>query len=147
MPHPNARRILKTLNAHGTCIKVRRGLPPSSYVAYLFRLTKPLIVFKKASALDKRGGSLWKHTIITLRLASGTVVAYNNYFCKLRASRARVVDFSGKGVVKARSYHDPRFIYARNKVVRPRRPFTKDPAYTCASGIHFYLTRHAAEQQ
>lgn len=67
---------------------------------------------------------------------------------KCRASKAVVLevqDMDGRALDSAAvSFHDPGFEYRAGETVAPEKPFCTDRWEECASGIHFFITRHEA---
>lgn len=104
----------------------------------LVRLTRPMTAYKKVRAFEN--GQWWDgRTVATLRIPKGALVTTAGG-PKMRASRAKVVGFSRKGMKEARSLHAVSFKYRLGRVVRPCFAFDEDAGDMCASGIHFYLT-------
>lgn len=52
--------------------------------------------------------------------------------------------FSGEKVTKARSDHDPNFLYQVGQMVGPITNFEEDRWITCAEGIHFFMNKKEA---
>jgi hypothetical protein len=62
---------------------------------------------------------------------------------KCRASQVKVLEVFGAS--EGISSYDPSVIYRKGKLVKCVAPFDTNRWDTCASGIHFYLTREEAE--
>jgi hypothetical protein len=62
---------------------------------------------------------------------------------KCRASQVKVLEVFGAS--EGISSYDPSVIYRKGKLVKCVAPFYTNRWETCASGIHFYLTREEAE--
>lgn len=111
----------------------------------LVKLTRPLVAYKKVINAD----NYYSKAVITLVIPKGALVVYHkNHQGKMRASEAKVTGMP-RNCKRAYAMHtggnfNP-FWYERGKIVKPRRAFAKNVRRVCCSGIHFFLTRRAAE--
>lgn len=140
---PNSYRVVATYV---------RGVP-----ACLVRLTRDVRGWKKTRLLVARAPYRRSSVITELRIPKGALVYFSNFHNKLRASSAWVVKMTeytaaGREVLVSRGLwaggvkcRGRDFLYRKGKRVRPRKPFDRSPE-TCASGIHFFLTKKEARQ-
>lgn len=65
---------------------------------------------------------------------------------KCRASEVRVISITkhGKTFTEGKSIRDYGLIYTVGEIVRPTHAFNSDIRTSCASGIHFFMTREEA---
>lgn len=111
---------------------------------YIYRVNKPLRVFKKVIVHRTRPRRVYAKAIATLEIPAGAYLnSTDSYYfdTKMRATSAKVISIkkvTGGGYVKrARSLHSAEFTYRPGEVVRPVKPFSYS-CEECASGIHFF---------
>lgn len=118
---------------------------------------RDFVAYKKAETDDLDG-----EVIITLHIKKGTKFYVGEEACmievdndtvrkhwKCRALKATVINIidvdTGKRLKTAWSGYNNAYKYKVGTIARPVLPFEKE-ARTCASGIHFFMTKEAAKK-